>query len=175
MLKKTEKKGKNPTCLTHSLVTGYVFNMFEESIIIAAGLSSKNIFTSPYQKKLLAYLVKMLWADGSFSDPITILNAYQLWKEYHRIEHFKRSGQSEKQREKQWAKDYFIQLKALTVLLLSFIRSELDKSIDGNFAFTKKKKQILLPIVYFLTNPVGFFFYSSDRKWMLWLVKSNIA
>ena len=91
--------------------------MLEESVIIAAGLSTKNIFTSPYQEKLLAYLVKMVWADGSFSDPITILNAYQLWKEYIRIEHFKRSGQSEKQREKQWAKDSFIQLKNLKVLI----------------------------------------------------------
>ena len=82
---------------------------------MAAGLSSKNIFTSPYQKKLLAYQVKMEWAEGSFSDPITILNAYQVFKSHERSEYFKRSGESEKKREKQWADRHFIQLKALKV------------------------------------------------------------
>ena len=41
--------------------SGYIFNVLEESIIMAAGLSSKNIFTSPYHEKLEAYLVKTKW------------------------------------------------------------------------------------------------------------------
>jgi ATP-dependent RNA helicase TDRD9 len=94
-----------------------VFNILEECIIMAAGLSSKNIFTSPYQKKLLAYQVKMQWAEGSFSDPITILNAYQVYKNSERQEHFKRSGESERMREKNWAHANFIQLKALKVII----------------------------------------------------------
>lgn len=102
---------------------------------MAAGLSSKNIFTSPFQEKLLAYHVKMTWAEGSFSDPITILNAYQLWKEYGRNEHFKRSGVSEKVREKQWARQFYIQLKAIKVMRRSFsietlLRCSIDLLID---------------------------------------------
>ena len=93
---------------------------------MAAGLSSKNIFTSPYQKKLLAYQVKMEWAEGSFSDPITILNAYQVFKSHERSEYFKRSGESEKAREKQWADRHFIQLKALKVII-STISSAMHK------------------------------------------------
>lgn len=96
-------------------VPGYVFNMLEESIIMAAGLSSKNIFSSPYQDKLSAYLVKMVWADGTFSDPITILNAYQRWKEMAHSGGFRRPGQPEKKVEKQWAKHFFLELRALKV------------------------------------------------------------
>lgn len=88
---------------------------------MAAGLSSKNIFTAPYQKKLLAYQVKMTWAEGSFSDPITILNAYQVYKSFEHKEHFKRSGESERQRKKRWADDYFVQLKAIEVKTCYFL------------------------------------------------------
>ena len=103
-----------------------MYNILEECIIMAAGLSSKNIFTSPYQKKLLAYQVKMEWAEGSFSDPITILNAYQVFKSHERSEYFKRSGESEKVREKHWADRHFIQLKALKVII-STISSAMNK------------------------------------------------
>ena len=82
---------------------------------MAAGLTSKNIFTSPFQAKLLAYHVKMTWAEGSFSDSITILNAYQTWAGYKNSEYFKRSGESEDAREKMWARNSYIQLKALKV------------------------------------------------------------
>jgi len=82
---------------------------------MAAGLSSKNIFTSPYKQKLRAYLMKMVWADGTFSDPITILNAYQRWKEMLHTGGFRRTGQSEKKEEKEWAKHFFLELKALKV------------------------------------------------------------
>ena len=94
---------------------GYVFNVLEECIIMAAGLASKNIFTSPYQERLQAYQVKMTWSEASFSDPMTILNAYQTWKGLHRTEYFKRSGESEKAREKNWAQSFSIQLKAMKV------------------------------------------------------------
>ena len=45
--------------LSKLVMLGYVFNVLEECIIMAAGLASKNIFTSPYQKELQAYQVKM--------------------------------------------------------------------------------------------------------------------
>lgn len=97
------------------MLVGHVFNILDECVIMAAGLSSKNIFTSPFQQKLLAYQVKMMWAEGSFSDPITILNAYRAYKGLENTEYFKRSGESEKVRQKRWAHQNFIQLKAMKV------------------------------------------------------------
>ena len=61
---------------------------------MSAGLSSKNIFTSFHGKKLQAYQVKMSWAEGSFSDPITILNAYQAYKNLERQDQLNRSGET---------------------------------------------------------------------------------
>ena len=103
--------------LSKLVMLGYVFNVLEECIIMAAGLASKNIFTSPYQERLQAYQVKMTWSEASFSDPMTILNAYQTWKGLHRTEYFKRSGETEKAREKRWVKDYNIQLRAMKVTI----------------------------------------------------------
>lgn len=82
---------------------------------MAAGLGSKNIFTSPYQENLRSYQVKMAWAEGSFSDPITILNAFKVWKQLVHSDYFHRSGQNEREREMQWAVKQCVQLKALKV------------------------------------------------------------
>lgn len=82
---------------------------------MAAGMASKNIFTSPYQKKLKAYHIKMGWSEGSLSDPITVLNAYKVYKNLEHVEHFRRSGETERMRKKRWAEISCIQLKALQV------------------------------------------------------------
>lgn len=93
---------------------------------MAAGLGSKNIFSSPFQKKLLAYRVRMGWDKGAFSDPVAMLRAYQTWKVMHLNEDFKRSGESPYIREKKWAEASYIELKALRVrksFLLCFFGS----------------------------------------------------
>ena len=92
-----------------------MLNVLEECTIMAAGLGSKNIFTSRYGQKLLAYEVKMSWSRGSFSDPITILNAYQMFKDLERREFFKQPGEPTWKQEKRWAVHNFIELKALKV------------------------------------------------------------
>ncbi|KAK4021219.1 hypothetical protein OUZ56_003138 [Daphnia magna] len=139
------------------VMLGYVFNILDECIIMAAGLSSKNIFTSPYQKKLLAYQVKMAWAEGSFSDPITILNAYQVYKNYVYEDHFKRSGESEIMREQRWDDENFIQLKALKDmdLLVKEIKQRLssigiEEAIGPNITpLTESQKAMLLHVVLY--------------------------
>ena len=80
--------------LSKLVMLGYVFNVLEECIIMAAGLASENIFTSPYQKELQAYQVKMNWSDCSFSDPMTILHVYRTWRRLHCTKFVKR-GESE--------------------------------------------------------------------------------
>jgi ATP-dependent RNA helicase TDRD9 len=92
-----------------------MFNVLEECVIMAAGMGCKNIFSFPYAEQLRAYQMKMNWAEGSFSDPITILNAYQVWKEHCHSDYFRRSGQTEHEREAQWARKSFVQLRALKV------------------------------------------------------------
>jgi ATP-dependent RNA helicase TDRD9 len=81
---------------------------------MAAGLGSKNIFTSPYDntRKLDAYYLKMSWAEGSSSDPLTILNAYQYWKTRFGSNEFSRK---ERKEEIEWARKNNIQLKAMKV------------------------------------------------------------
>lgn len=45
---------------------------------LAAGMSVKNIFSSPFRERLNAYNSKLTWADGSTSDSIAILNVYKV-------------------------------------------------------------------------------------------------
>ena len=82
---------------------------------MAAGLgNTKNIFSSPYDntRKLGAYYLKMSWAEGSFSDPMTILNSYQYWKTRFDSKEYSRKERNE---EIEWARTNNIQLKALKV------------------------------------------------------------
>lgn len=115
---------------------GYIFNVMDECIVMAAGLASKNIFTSSFDEKLRAYQVKMLWGEGCFSDPLTIMRAYSRWTTCHHEQQFKRSGQSMADREAAWAKSNFIQLRAIKVektFALSY--RQLRDSTVCNFAF----------------------------------------
>jgi len=92
-----------------------MFNVLEECIIMAAGLSSKNIFTSS-SKKLETYYSKMSFAEGSFSDPVTILNAYQCWKtKFGSSEYFRNREETE------WAREHNIHLKAMKVQVGYFL------------------------------------------------------
>lgn len=60
------------------VVYGYLFNLLEESVIIAAGLSNKSIFTFPFEQKIKAYANKLMWSNRSFSDCLAVLLAYRL-------------------------------------------------------------------------------------------------
>lgn len=85
--------------LSKLIVLGHLFSCLREAIIIgnrtinnkyyvtfenyqyyllAAGCSIQNIFATPFQQKLNAYKKLLLWADGSFSDLIALLNLYQV-------------------------------------------------------------------------------------------------
>lgn len=81
---------------------------------MAAGLSSKGVFSGCEDTKLWAYHSKMTWSGCTFSDPITVLNVYQNWKLEHQDPDFRRQID--------WAKRNHIQLKALFVSLASLPR-----------------------------------------------------
>lgn len=64
------------------IVLGYIFNVLEECIIIAAGITVQKVFTMNIKDPMKTYSKKLTFADGSGSDLIAILNAYQVKKKY---------------------------------------------------------------------------------------------
>ena len=94
------------------VIFGQLFNVLEESIIIAAGLSTKSIFAFPFDKKEKAYANKLLWSNKSFSDCLAVLLAYQVWKDKVNTGFFFRKSTNELT----WCKERFLQMKALREL-----------------------------------------------------------
>ena len=99
------------------VILGHLFNVLEESIIIAAGLSTKSIFAFPFDKKEKAYANKLLWSNKSFSDCLAVLMAYQVWKDKMMTGFFHKRRINESQ----WCKERFLQMKALRELGMSTI------------------------------------------------------
>ena len=85
---------------------------------MAAAMASKTIFSARHDEKLKAYQVKMVWAEGSFSDPITILNVYEMWKDSIHTEDVTADSL---RRERIWAARHFVVLKALKVQTLDHV------------------------------------------------------
>ncbi|KAJ2944742.1 hypothetical protein O0L34_g1630 [Tuta absoluta] len=94
------------------IVLGHIFGCLEESIIMAASMSVKNIFSSPFRERLNAYNSKLTWADGSTSDCIAHYNAYKVWNFLRQQQHFKQ----QRQNEAQWARRFYLQVRALKEL-----------------------------------------------------------
>ncbi|XP_074032862.1 tudor domain containing 9 protein spindle E isoform X2 [Leptinotarsa decemlineata] len=74
--------------LSKLIVLGHLFSCLEETIIMAAGCSIQNIFSIPFQQRFNAYKKLLVWADGSFSDLIALLNLFQVWQSCKRENQF---------------------------------------------------------------------------------------
>lgn len=92
------------------IALGYVYGCLEESVIMAAAMSVKNIFNNPFRERLNAYNSKLTWADGSTSDCIAFLNVYKVWQ------HLRRGQQFKVQDEVQWSRRFYVQVRALREL-----------------------------------------------------------
>ncbi|GFY41720.1 ATP-dependent RNA helicase TDRD9 [Trichonephila inaurata madagascariensis] len=112
--------------LSKLIIFGYVFHCLEECIIIAASLSLQSFFARPFQKTLDAYKSRRAWADDTFSDCLSYLNAYRTWKQLSLQGQFRRPGGLP---EPQWAKLNFIQLKRIREvdLLVKDIKARLGR------------------------------------------------
>ena len=99
-------------CLGKLVMLGHIFNVLDECIIIAAGMSCGTLFSMQFGNKLKAYGDKLYWADRSFSDCIAILVAYQTW--YGKI----RNGEFNRISENKWCKYRHLQLKVLKEMRL---------------------------------------------------------
>ncbi|XP_066262393.1 probable ATP-dependent RNA helicase spindle-E [Euwallacea similis] len=109
--------------LSKMIVLGQFFSCLEETIIIAAGCSIQNIFSVPFQKRMDAYRKVLLWADGSCSDLIALLNLYSVWQRLNRENAF-----ASKSQESDWCRRNLVNLKGLREwhLLVTEIKQRLE-------------------------------------------------
>ena len=89
------------------IVFGHIFGVLEETIVIASGLSGKSIFAAPFDKRVEAYKGKLRWADGSFSDCLAILRAFQEWESKRRRGDFS-SRDGVRNRESDWCRLFLL-------------------------------------------------------------------
>lgn len=95
--------------LSKLIALGHVFNVFRDTVIMAAAMANKSMFNNPFQKRMEAYEAKIHWADGSSSDCMAMLNAYTVWYKEINFGHLKKKSSNERS----WAKRNFIQIKVL--------------------------------------------------------------
>jgi ATP-dependent RNA helicase TDRD9 len=105
------------------VVYGHLFNVLEQCIIIAAGLSNKSIFSFPFDEKLKAYANKLMWSDQSFSDCMAVYLAYNTWKNKCRTRSFRGTQEGD------WCRSRYLQLKTLREMDLTVaeIKSALER------------------------------------------------
>ncbi|XP_076166049.1 tudor domain containing 9 protein spindle E isoform X1 [Ptiloglossa arizonensis] len=121
--------------LTKLIMLGHMFSVLKDTIIIAASLTVKDMFNSPFQQKLLAYNVRLSWADGSCSDCIAFMNVYKVWigeKANRRI--------TNDAAEKKWAMRNFVQIRVLRevkALVLELTRRLEKLGIQENVGVNK--------------------------------------
>lgn len=140
------------------IILGYAFSVLDEAIIIAAGMTVKNIFINNYRSQLDNYVRKLSWADGSGCDFIAILNAYSLWSFSSEQGHFINWKE-----EKNWCDRFNLDRKSLHEMrnLINNIKFRLKgaeiESTSGSLAvkWLQKEKPLVLKICLagaFLSN-----------------------
>ena len=141
------------------IVLGHIFGVLEDTIIIAAGLNGKSIFTSPFERRVQAYKTKIKWASRTFSDCFAILHAYQAWFLRKSRGEFssKMGGRAAREKELHYCKQAFLQMKSLHEMnalvdevtkILSFMKIEPLK-IQSPVQWPKDTKDLVLRIVFF--------------------------
>ncbi|GFR02577.1 ATP-dependent RNA helicase TDRD9 [Trichonephila clavata] len=155
--------------LSKLIIFGYVFHCLEECIIIAASLSLQSFFARPFQKTLDAYKSRRAWADNTFSDCLSYLNAYRTWKRLADQGHFHRPGGLPEPR---WAKLNFIQLKRIKEvnLLVKDIKARLRRlniHSDARFRFLNNEEPNIIILKMVIAGAFFPYYYiqeSLDEK-----------
>ncbi|KAG5889433.1 hypothetical protein JTB14_032766 [Gonioctena quinquepunctata] len=134
--------------LSKLIVLGHLYSCLEETIIMAAGCSIQNIFSIPFQQRFNAYMKLLLWADGSFSDLIALLNLYQVWQAYKRDNLFDNHHS-----ELRWCNINLVSLRGLREwhLLVDEIKQRLDhmkiSPIRGQIHLGPDERPLVLKII----------------------------
>lgn len=159
--------------LVKLIVTGYLFSVLDETIIIAAGLSLKSIFTYKFGMKMKAYEKRMKWAEGSQSDCIAMLNAYNFWSLSYPSESRDFKPNHPNRAEEMWCDCYDLNAKNLQEmrLLIKEIKWRLEsqgiKSLDDAPQWNSKDKLFILKIVIAgAFGPSNFFIPSRTPEYM---------
>ncbi|XP_059081906.1 LOW QUALITY PROTEIN: probable ATP-dependent RNA helicase spindle-E [Tigriopus californicus] len=98
--------------LAKLIILGQLFNVLNETIVIAACVSQKSIFATPLEEKISAYSCKMRWAQRTFSDCFAALYAFTTWKKHVQEGFFQNpSRRGEHKRQLEWCQKRFLQLK----------------------------------------------------------------
>ncbi|KAJ8936602.1 hypothetical protein NQ314_012217 [Rhamnusium bicolor] len=116
----------------------------------AAGCSIQNIFSIPFQQRFNAYKKLLLWADGSSSDLIALLNLFQVWQSYKRENHFENW-----QAEHRWCSLNLVSLKGLKEwnLLVTEMKQRLEHlnikatTGPGRVVLSHVEKPLILKII----------------------------
>lgn len=146
------------TRITRLIILGYIYSVLDETIIIGAALNVRGIFRKDYNGDLDDYKRKLIWADGSGSDLIAMLNAYKLWQFQKEQGKFKTPKD-----EKNWCRTHSLEQKSLLEMLqlVEEITSRLTdlnlKELTGSKAvkWEENRKPLVLKICIagaFLTN-----------------------
>ncbi|CAH0400477.1 unnamed protein product [Chilo suppressalis] len=131
------------------IVLGYIFGCLDECVIMAAAMSVKNLFNSPFRERLNAYNSKLTWADGSTSDCIAFLNVYKVWNHLRQQQYFKQQGNNEFQ----WARRFYVQVRALRDLddLVRELRIRLSRegieSFKGRSPWDRHELSLALKVI----------------------------
>nr|XP_034176745.1 probable ATP-dependent RNA helicase spindle-E [Osmia lignaria]XP_034176746.1 probable ATP-dependent RNA helicase spindle-E [Osmia lignaria]XP_034176747.1 probable ATP-dependent RNA helicase spindle-E [Osmia lignaria] len=153
--------------LAKLMMLGHVFSVLKDTIIIAASLTVKDLFSSPFQQKLLAYDARLNWSANSCSDCVAFMTVYKVWiseKANRRI--------NNDAAEKKWAWRNFVQIRVLrevkalvTELTMRLEKMGIQESVGLNKVVWKEtEKPFVLKIAiagafypnYFLKhNPEG--------------------
>uniref|UniRef100_A0A8C4QL78 RNA helicase n=1 Tax=Eptatretus burgeri TaxID=7764 RepID=A0A8C4QL78_EPTBU len=87
------------------IVLGYIFGCLEECLIIAAALSLRSFFLSPFKQRIVGFRSKLAWAGGTSSDCLAIVNTFKKWKQCRDRGEFRNH-----KLELQWGKIQMIQI-----------------------------------------------------------------
>ncbi|EDV49067.1 probable ATP-dependent RNA helicase spindle-E [Drosophila erecta] len=96
------------TRLSRLIILGYVFNLLEEAIIIAAGLSMRGLYVNEGRRTQGAdsFWMHYIFADGSGSDLVAIWRVYLTYLNMVEIAHEQESAI-------RWAKRFHVSLRSL--------------------------------------------------------------
>ncbi|CAI8037467.1 ATP-dependent RNA helicase TDRD9 [Geodia barretti] len=91
------------------ILLGHVFDCLEETVVIAAALSQRSIFTGLFNNEMKAYRSKIGWMERTSSDCIAVLFAYKEWIRLQKVGYFSTS----KRKEASWCSDNMLHLNGL--------------------------------------------------------------
>lgn len=91
------------------IIFGHMFGVLREAVIIAAAMSIQSIFSNPFNERMKAYIRKLTWSNGSFSDLIAYLHVYIIWEQMKYGNAFNNSASRTNKEDKMWMQRNFLQ------------------------------------------------------------------